>query len=152
MSKKYNPHFDLEIFTNKVKSKFDFSNDLKLGHLGEEYINELFNNPKITIECKFDRWTIVTNNLCIEIESRGKPSGLSTSKADIWFFVIDGGAIIAIPTELLRNICNKLVNIKKYVKMVGDKKDGKPTSKAILIPLSELNKLIQESLKKEVLS
>lgn len=43
-----------------------------------------------TAEVKNDLQFSKTGNVAIEYVSRGKPSGISTSKADIWFYVLDG--------------------------------------------------------------
>lgn len=45
------------------------------------------NNDKIhTIEIKADRQTRNTGNIFIEFECNGKPSGITTSKADLWAY------------------------------------------------------------------
>jgi hypothetical protein len=43
----------------------------------------------LTAEVKNDLMYKTTNNVAIEFQSRGKPSGISTSQADVWFYVLD---------------------------------------------------------------
>lgn len=42
----------------------------------------------VKYECKADRMAHKTGNLCIEYYSRGKPSGISTSEADFWIYML----------------------------------------------------------------
>ncbi len=63
----------------------DFKYDLALGQLGEGWVGNMLTNK--TIEVKFDFACYRTGNFYIEYESRGKPSGLATSKADYWMLI-----------------------------------------------------------------
>ena len=88
----------------KHTNKFDL--DLKFGQSKE---NELQVAIEGKIECKADRLTVKTGNLFLEIESRGKPSGIKVThaeyqalclvvtkrKKDIW---------VLIPTKILKKI------------------------------------------------
>ncbi len=65
-------------------SNFDL--DLKDGEIAEEIVRRLLGSKKV--EVKWDKLAMFTGNLAIEIESRGKPSGLSTTEADWWCFVL----------------------------------------------------------------
>ena len=58
----------------------DFQYDLKFGKEGETEIAKLLNNSEV--EVKRDRQTQKTGNVYIEYESRGKPSGIKTTKAN----------------------------------------------------------------------
>ena len=42
----------------------------------------------IKYEVKSDRYTINTGNICIEYECSGKASGIATSTADIWAYLV----------------------------------------------------------------
>jgi len=42
----------------------------------------------VKYECKADRMAHTTGNLCIEYFSRGSPSGISTSEADFWIYML----------------------------------------------------------------
>mgnify|MGYP003652686348 FL=1 len=63
----------------------DFRYDLALGQLGEGWVGSMLTNK--TIEVKFDFACYRTGNFYIEYESRGKPSGIATSKADYWMLI-----------------------------------------------------------------
>lgn len=63
----------------------DFKYDLALGQLGEGWVGNMLTNK--TIEVKFDFACYRTGNFYIEYESRGKPSGIATSKADYWMLI-----------------------------------------------------------------
>jgi hypothetical protein len=85
------------------------------------------------VEVKTDYKATRTGNLFIEYESRGKPSGLSTSKADYWAFIISNEQIIIVETNKLKTLCrdNKLSRVNG-----GDSN----TSKGVLLPLINIIK------------
>jgi len=64
----------------------DFKYDLKLGQQGETIIAELLNDA--TIEVKTDFIAAKTGNVYIEYQSRGKLSGIATSEAKYWIYII----------------------------------------------------------------
>lgn len=64
----------------------DFKYDLKLGQQGETIIAKLLNDS--TIEVKTDFIATRTGNLYIEFMSRGKPSGIATTQAKYWIYII----------------------------------------------------------------
>lgn len=105
----------------------DFSHDLALGQLGEDYVGEILSNS--TIEVKSDLQAHKTGNVYVEYESRGKPSGISTSQAEYWAFVISGRVVI-LPTAQLKKIA------RLYFKPVAGGDNN--TSKGVLIPLTAL--------------
>ena len=63
----------------------DFKYDLALGQLGEGWVGKMLSSK--TIEVKFDFACYRTGNFYIEYESRGKPSGIATTKADYWMLI-----------------------------------------------------------------
>jgi hypothetical protein len=65
-----------------------FEYDLKLGQERENALAQILGNDS-TIEVKSDRMARKTGNVFIEVESRGKPSGLSTTLADHWAIEVD---------------------------------------------------------------
>lgn len=72
------------------------------------------------IEIKEDQMVSKTGNLFIEIESRGKPSGILTSKADFYIFVAilkDTVDLFKIPLKELKNMLSK----GRLVGNAGDK-------------------------------
>ena len=113
----------------KHTNKFDL--DLKFGQSKE---NELQVAIEGKIECKADRLTVKTGNLFLEIESRGKPSGImavSYTHYAICFVVEDRkkDVWVLIPTKILKKIMKKFP-----IKAGGDRW----TSKGHIIPKCEL--------------
>jgi hypothetical protein len=84
----------------------DFDLDLSVGHEGESLVNQLLTNGK-TIEVKTDLKWKNTGNLYIETvcwshnNSEWYPSGISSTKAEYWAFVLEGTVLI-VPIEHLR--------------------------------------------------
>ena len=70
--------------SNNISELRKFDVDLEFGQTWEKHIDEMFSGAK-TCEIKTERdiWSH-TGNICIEIESRGKPSGLATTEAELW--------------------------------------------------------------------
>lgn len=63
----------------------DFKYDLAIGQIGEMLIGKLLSSR--TIEVKFDFGCYRTGNFYIEYQSRMKPSGIATTKADYWMLI-----------------------------------------------------------------
>jgi|LUML01.1.fsa_nt_gb hypothetical protein len=71
------------------KPQPDFDLDLKFGEVHEEMLwNSLSKKGNVTVEVKTDRIAHRTGNLAVEYMYNGKPSGILTTKADEWFFVV----------------------------------------------------------------
>ena len=117
----------------------DFNYDLKFGQIGEDIIAEIFSTKKV--EVKRDKWICKSGNIAVEFKSRGKPSGIATTTADYWCFILSGEMedkiILLVEIEKLKSIA-RIFYKKKSIKSMGDNN----TSKAVLIPFSELYKLI----------
>lgn len=121
---------------------YQFNKDLEDGHRAEEevltklaayfhvkkedikrYDNKDFDlkisSLRLSFEVKNDLMAAQTGNIAIEYESRGKPSGLASSKADFWVYKF-AGSLWVVPTKLLRK---KLFGEKRYYRKVtgGDK-------------------------------
>ena len=81
-----------------------------------------------------------TGNVAIEYESRGTPSGISSSKADNWYYVLGDDIYLA----SLPSLRSYLIQHWDRYKRVDGGDDG--TSKLVLLPLSvfkEIFKLIR---------
>ena len=61
-----------------------FSKDLSYGKKHEKLVMKSMEN----FELKTDRMAHKTGNVYVEFKSRGKDSGISTSKSDTWIFKI----------------------------------------------------------------
>lgn len=113
----------------------DFSHDLKFGKLGEGLIADIFSNKKL--EVKRDNFICKTGNIAVEFESRGKPSGIATSQADYWVFILSGDLndtiILIFEINKLKEIARDFY-LKGKIKLMGDDN----TSKAILIPFKNI--------------
>ena len=120
----------------KYNNNSDFDVDLKFGNKHEKKIGQLLGLKAEEIEVKTERdWWDKTGNICIEIERRGKPTGLSITKAKVWVHVLAKGN-----TQYLRLIFDvpKLKKLTKKFKdnwkMVGDRRE----TKAIMIPFKKI--------------
>jgi hypothetical protein len=85
----------------------------------------------IGVEVKSDAQYIKTGNFYVEYFCNGKPSGISTTKAEIYYIYLD--KLYILKTEDLKNKCRKYINNDR------DKKGGdNMASKGIILPLKEL--------------
>ena len=91
------------------------------------YIPEI----KTGVEVKSDAQYKVTGNFYVEYFCNGKPSGIATTKADIYYIYLD--KLYIIKTEVLKDKCRKYINTNR------DKKGGdNMASKGIVLPIKEL--------------
>lgn len=115
----------------------DFKYDLEIGKEGEQIVHELFKNKKV--EVKRDFWTGRTGNIAIEYSSRNKPSGIATTQADYWIFILakeyEDKVMLVVETQRLKEVA------RRYAKAGSVKKMGDNNSSlAVLIPIKELSK------------
>jgi hypothetical protein len=82
-----------------VANLSDFDLDYRYGAAGESLVNELLTGGK-TVEVKRDRKWHATGNVFLEMEcwyvgtESWKPSGITTSKADYWAFVLKSSVLM----------------------------------------------------------
>lgn len=117
----------------------DFKKDLSIGEIAQNFINkqlerefgkmkvsrglfgdyDLTSDSGYTVEVKFDRKSKSTDNVAIEYRYRGKPSGISTTKAIEWIhiFYLNGWVYCRIRREDLRNFIK--TNIKSISRIKG---------------------------------
>ena len=124
--KKKNNKFDINVKSN-------FVNDLPFG---EKYEEELKSILEGKIELKTDRLCQTTNNVFVEIESRGKESGILTTTADYWAFCfwtekrgLKDQTYTLVSTKILKKLMTKYP-----IKLGGDNH----TSKGHIIPKEDL--------------
>ncbi len=115
------------------RKKFDI--DLEFGQTWEKHIDELFCGAKTCeVKTERDQWAR-TGNICIEVESYGKPSGLDATESDMWAhnLVKDGKLLctLVFPTDVLKELVPKAT---KGTVMGGDNR----ASKLNLVPLKKL--------------
>ncbi len=75
---------------------------MKVGQLAEKWLGELLSGK--TLEVKRDLRASRTGKVFVEFFCRGKPSGIATTEANFWAFVIGTGYVVILPTEALREI------------------------------------------------
>jgi hypothetical protein len=116
----------------------DFDLDLDFGQLHEEMLwHSLSKKGNVTVEVKTDRIAHRTGNVAVEFMYKSKPSGILTTKADEWFFVVteeDGKTVryrINVPTKRLRKIAKARFEQGNRHK-VGD------NAEAVLVPIVAL--------------
>ncbi len=118
--------------------KFDV--DLEFGQHWEEHIDEVFSSAtKCEVKTERDKWAS-TGNICIEIESYGKPSGLTSTEAELWVhnLVKDGELCCSLVfnTDKLRKTIEEM---KPTTIMGGDNK----ASKLYLVKIEKLIRALQ---------
>ena len=124
----------MPITEDYTKDKFDI--DLDFGKVGEKAVEEMLEGDG-TIEVKTEReiWK-TTVNIAIEIRSRGKLSGLSTTTAKTWIHMLDGGGggFIFPVDKLKEKIKKRQENGTLKLIMGGDDN----AAQLALLPISEL--------------
>ena len=114
-----------------MKFNSDFAFDLKMGQDEEIWLADLLRGK--TVEVKRDYIASRTGNLFVEFSSRGKPSGLATTRADFWAFILDGERVVIVPTEYLQQVARQAYSEGRTVRG-GDNN----TSEGVLVKLKEL--------------
>ena len=117
----------------------DFDLDLKFGEFHEQLLfQSLSKTGNVTVEVKTDRLAVQTGNLAVEFRYRGRPSGIQTTKADEYFFVIveQDGSIryrLNIPTAKLKKIA-----YRRYLNGLTTTGGQYNATEMILIPIIDL--------------
>ena len=116
-----------------------FDLDLKLGKLGEDFVNDMqVGNKKIEVKTERDIWK-TTGNIAIELRYKGEPSGISTTESSIWVHllsfkgVIEGGFILKV--DLLKAKIKKLHESGGLKIVMGGDNNA---SQMALLPIKEL--------------
>jgi hypothetical protein len=115
----------------RVDFNSDFRHDLEVGQLSEKFLADLLENS--TIEVKRDFLAGKTGNVFVEFESRGKPSGIATSTADYWAFVLDDDRVVMLPRGLLKVMAREAFEAGRLA-TGGDSN----TSRGVLVRVREL--------------
>ena len=117
-------------------NKFDV--DLEFGEKFEKSFAKILSIGKVEVKTERDIWK-KTGNIAIELASRGKLSGLNTTKAEWWAQVltIDGEieGVLMFPIEKLKKIVKRSVFKGEGRMIMGGDND---TSEIALIPLKEI--------------
>jgi hypothetical protein len=128
--------YQREKMTNN-DSRFDI--DLKYGQIREQLFADIMEGKEL-VEVKTERgqWKR-TGNIAIEWMSRGKLSGIATTKADWWaHFLADEDKTVAVIMIPVPELKAKIKNMKKLG--IAEEKPGGDdnTSRLVLLPLNQL--------------
>ena len=114
-----------------------FDLDLKFGKMGEDFVADVFEgNSKVEVKTERDIWKY-TGNIVFEINCKGKPSGISKTKADYWAHILtykdEIKSVLLFPVPVLKKQLKHLL-AKNLVKIVngGENND----SELIIVPLN----------------
>lgn len=113
-----------------MKHSGSFYYDLDFSEKAEDHLNQIFSDGK-KIEVKYDRMAHLTGNVFVEVYSRGKESGITTTQANYWIFIIDKKDYgIIINVKKLKELCRIVFQTDGF-RYGGDNN----TSKGILLPI-----------------
>jgi len=108
-----------------------FTKDLSYGKKHEKLVMKSMEN----FELKTDRMAHKTGNVYVEFQSRGKDSGISTSKSDTWIFkIVSKGDRHLFSIQIPLTRLKKLVSTDYRIVPGGDNL----TSRGYLVPLTDL--------------
>lgn len=116
-----------------MEQNSDFAFDLRMGQDEEIWLADLLRGK--TIEVKRDYLAGKTGNVFVEFTSRGKRSGLATTRADFWAFILDGERVVIVPTQYLQQLARQAYKQGRTVRG-GDNN----TSEGVLVKVKELVK------------
>lgn len=92
----------------------DFRHDLTIGQGAENFLGKLLEGKKL--EVKMDRIAHKTGRVFVEYESRGKLSGISTTEADYWCYIIEGRGAIIVSTERMKEVTRAVLKERGNIK------------------------------------
>lgn len=124
-----------------IKEMRKFDVDLEFGQTWEKYTDEMFSGAKkCEIKTERDTWA-KTGNICIEVKSYGKPSGLAATESELWVqnLVKDG--------ELVCSLVFNTKKLKEIVKSMDTRVVMGGDNNASKLHLVSLRKLMEEFLK-----
>ena len=111
-----------------------FSKDLSYGKKHEKLVMKSMEN----FELKTDRMAHKTGNVYVEFQSRGRDSGIRTSKSDTWIFkIVSKGDRHLFSIQIPLTRLKKLVSKDYRVVPGGDNL----TSRGYLVPITDLIKI-----------
>ena len=127
---------DYQAIMYNKDSKFDI--DLEFGEKFEKSLAKILTVGKIEVKTERNKWK-KTGNIAIELSSRGKLSGLTTTKADWWAHILTKNdkieGVLIFPVSKLKKMVKRSVK-KGAGRMVMGGDEG--SSELALIPLSEI--------------
>lgn len=118
----------------EINSTYEY--DLMIGKASEIRVADVLQLTEEKIENKYERRTCYTGNIFLEFESKGRPSGIATTKAKYYIFEFGEeweGIMLIFSVEKLKTMARKFYQRDGY-KTGGDNK----STKGVLIPVKEL--------------
>lgn len=130
---------------------YDFILDLREGTAAERLVKEILSGERGTVEVKREWYVSSSGNVAIEFKCRRRPSGIATSTATWWAFVLDGPkygheVVILIKRARLRDLAREFYK-KGSWKPGGDDS----ASRMVLIPVEELVKWVPSTVAPELI-
>tara|TARA_Y100001951_G_C11294609_1_gene274653 strand:- start:2151 stop:2552 length:402 start_codon:yes stop_codon:yes gene_type:complete len=121
----------------------NFAYDLEFGRIREQRLSEILLNKKIEVKTERGKW-VDTGNLAIEIECRGKPSGLAATEAEYWMHILEVNGkefcSLLFPVHALKTLLKGIKNPN----IVNGGDDN--AARLVLVPVGDIFK-IAKSLK-----
>lgn len=141
----YNFNHDLELSQSSVNKVIEYLQSIGATDVAENNdskfdVSFTLNEKTLTVEIKEDFMYHLTGNVAIEYSSRDKDSGVTTSKANLWCYVLDRGVgydgIYFVQLSKLK----RCLSHGKY-----PEKDGGDnlTSKLYLVPITSFIKIFE---------
>ena len=128
---KENKSNDIKKLKESDFSVTKFTKDLSYGKKHEKLVMKSMEN----FELKTDRMAHKTGNVYVEFQSRGKNSGIRTSKSDTWIFkIVSKGDRHLFSVQIPLTRLKKLVSTDYRIVPGGDNL----TSRGYLVPLTDL--------------
>lgn len=136
----YNFETDLHVGIN-AENRFEIVAQELIGGEPRRSSNHTFDMQLsgCRIECKMDVMAANTGNIAIEIAAYGRPSGIATTLADAFVYIIGVSIAYIVDTETLRRLVKEC-----RTKAGGDKINGVGQAIFALLPI---NRLEQHSVK-----
>ena len=120
----------------------NFKYDLQFGQIREQRIADMLLNHQIEVKTERGKW-VQTGHIAIEVECRGKPSGIATTQATYWMHILEINdedyCSLLFRTDVLKQAIKATTN--KRIVMGGDDN----LSKMVLVPITELFEIAAKS-------
>ena len=112
-----------------------FAYDLEFGQIREQRLSEILLNKKIEVKTERGKW-VDTGNLAIEIECRGKPSGLAATEAEYWMHILEVNGkefcSLLFPVHALKTLLKSIKN--PHIVNGGDDY----AARLVLVPVADI--------------
>lgn len=130
-----NYNFDKDLLTAKKTEKYvgdlimsKGATAIAYNHDGDyDLMVRMRSGEVITFEIKEDFMTGKTGNIALEFESRGKPSGIQTSKADFYIYVTHMKDCIVQYTLFHTPTLKEIIKSKLYTSIITGGDEGSQT-------------------------